>query len=630
MLIVRSISIFSFKRTVMRYIILHFLLFANFHLSAQNLLSNGNFESLVRTDNNYDFLVVKDWHLSSLCYNCNDNNTNFYNTPMGKDRRCDPKYYKYLEGRTKIWFLAVMFKGMEGSGGSFIYTKLKQKLKVGKIYKAEVNFYFPSIQLIDSTLYRYIGFNILKTKPEVPESFKNWKFVNDTIVYDQWFKRTWYFRALCELEYFVLGATYINKNSDYDVKKSKYSEYYMDNVSLEEVEEKNLDSMKINATPFCRCKDANQPYNQPINEQSVYYETNKFDISEESKLRLDSLVLYLKKYPNSVFEVSGYTDEVGTNHEELSKNRVDAVIKYLIENHKISKYRLLTNYVGNIEKSKDENIRQKNRRVDLKLSKYRIDQIFYKKALNSLNSDSAFIYLKLWLLAVNPEHKIYALFDTRLDVLKKNKKWDLVVKDIKSMYNKYKNPKEAFMLDSMYQEDQKYRTLEIGIEELAEMYESRKEDIFAFPKITNEEWKQLDTLNYLFMSQYIDKNGWPNQSEVGDRPSRAAFYIIDHNLDTNSLKKYVPIIEKKCIEGEADWKDYATIFDRKEKECGRLQQYCTQYMKDPEMPNRYIFASYDSEAAVNERRKKIGLQPIRDFNISFTMKITHLKNGGKL
>lgn len=98
-----------------------------------------------------------------------------------------------------------------------------------------------------------------------------------------------------------------------------------------------------------------------------------------------------------------------------------------------------------------------------------------------------------------------------------------------------------------------------------------------------------------------------------------------HFIDTNSFKKYLPILKSKCNIGEADWSDYATLFDRNEKESGRLQQYCTQFTQDESIKNKYVLAPYDNEKAVNERRKLIGLDPIRDFKVSFTMKTTHLK-----
>jgi len=623
MIIVRSVSIFYFVYKGMRYIILLFFFFLNDNLSSQNLLSNGSFEELVNLEP-YSNYTVKDWVFDGFCYNCNNNNTNFYNMNMGKDRRCDPKYYKYLDGKTKIWLNGYIFKLGTNSISGFIYTKLKQKLKVGKVYKVEVNMYFPSIQLVDTAFYRQVGFNVLLEKPVVPESFKNWKFVNDTITYDQWVKRNWYFRATCELEYFVIGVTLTDDWALKDSNKYFSSEFYFDEVSLVEVDEKSIESKNIEVTPFCKCKDV-QKRNIFTNELSIYYDTDQYELDDIAKSRLDSLSLYLKKFPNSVFEISGYTDDIGNNHESLSKNRVDAVMNYLIEKKGINRYRLLTNYVGNIEKSKSEAERQINRRVDLKLSRNRLEQILYSKALYSNSIDSSFIFLKLWLLKANSKDKIFAIFDTRLDKLKKDKKWMIFMDNIKKDYQHLKKPKDAFLLDSLYCEDQKYRTLEYKIDGLGMIDNSLNYKMFEFPIINNEEWVRLDSINYRYMSKLIDNNGWPNESEVGERPSRAAFYIIDHFFDTISFLKYLPILKNKCIKGEANWSDYATLFDRNEKESGRLQQYCTQYTQDATIKNKYILSPYDNEKAVNERRKLIGLDPIRNFKVSFTMKTTHLK-----
>lgn len=63
----------------------------------------------------------------------------------------------------------------------------------------------------------------------------------------------------------------------------------------------------------------------------VYFATNKYDISANSKLALDKLVRIFAEYPETNILVEGHTDDVGTDayNMGLSQRRADAVVDYL-------------------------------------------------------------------------------------------------------------------------------------------------------------------------------------------------------------------------------------------------------------------------------------------------------------
>ena len=63
----------------------------------------------------------------------------------------------------------------------------------------------------------------------------------------------------------------------------------------------------------------------------VYFETNKSDISANSKLALDKLVKIFAEYPETNILVEGHTDNVGTDtyNMTLSQKRAVAVTDYL-------------------------------------------------------------------------------------------------------------------------------------------------------------------------------------------------------------------------------------------------------------------------------------------------------------
>lgn len=104
---------------------------------------------------------------------------------------------------------------------------------------------------------------------------------------------------------------------------------------------------------------------------NIFFDTDKFQIKNESKDVLDRLVRLMKDYPTLRVEISGHTDNIGSDeyNQRLSENRAKSVTDYMIANG-TSKERLT--YVG-MGKTKPfttndtpEN-RQKNRRIEFKI-----------------------------------------------------------------------------------------------------------------------------------------------------------------------------------------------------------------------------------------------------------------------
>ncbi len=595
----------------MKYFLL-ILSFLFFRLGfAQNLVENYSFEEISNSNkvNNWNF----EWFADVCSANSRQWEFNCYGCPVSKFGK---NFLKFTVSNLESMYTIYSSRFEPWSSG-YAKIKLKKSLEITKTYEIKLWVYFQKEQIKDTILPYHFGFCFFN-KDFIKNRFwlRNTPFKVHDLAYDNWYEQTWYIKPTCELNYFIIGLFKDDTWPPKEITENQVIRFYVDNISIQEI--KSKDERYIN---YCNLPEANLVENKSsFDNQEIFFNTNNATIEESYKPLLDSITKQARKNPKLVFEIAGYTDDDGSNHIELSKMRVDAIINYL-NNKGIAKYRFIPKYMGNEQKSDGkEAIKIKNRKVTIKKSNTRLDQIFYNRALNETNLDSAFICLKKWYFLTNEKMRIFSIFDTRLDKYKASKKWEKFILDLKSPYSTYLKPEDAFKLDSMYVVDQKYRTTEIYIQDLGEIYPTADSLVFLFPKVTQAEELRHDSINYVWMTKYIEKNGWPNKSEVGERPSRAAFYIIDHNLDTNSLKKYVPIHEAKCREGEADWSDYVMMFDRMEKECGRLQHYCTQYMKDPTNPNRFILASYDSKEAVNERRKKLGLRPIKDFDISFSIK----------
>ncbi len=104
---------------------------------------------------------------------------------------------------------------------------------------------------------------------------------------------------------------------------------------------------------------------------NVFFEFAKAELKPESYYELDAIVDILKQNPQFKIEISGHTDNVGTDESNLvlSQNRANAVVKYLISKG-IPKERLIAKGYGKtkpIANNQTEEGRAQNRRVEFKI-----------------------------------------------------------------------------------------------------------------------------------------------------------------------------------------------------------------------------------------------------------------------
>lgn len=102
----------------------------------------------------------------------------------------------------------------------------------------------------------------------------------------------------------------------------------------------------------------------------IYFDTGKATIKPESKPALEEIAKLLAMQPALKLHVVGHTDNVGTlpSNMSLSKQRADAVVNTLVNEHKIAAARLVPNGVGPlapVASNEAEEGRAKNRRVEL-------------------------------------------------------------------------------------------------------------------------------------------------------------------------------------------------------------------------------------------------------------------------
>lgn len=157
----------------------------------------------------------------------------------------------------------------------------------------------------------------------------------------------------------------IPTNCDYalNVSAKKYL-FYSDNFSLSGVHEKTK--------PFL-VNIALQPIRAGthIVLKNIFYEVGSYELKEMSYIELDKLVDFMKNNPTIKIEVSGHTDNTGTDQYnlELSENRAKSVITYLTD-HGIILQRLTYKGYGSskpVTGNKTEEQRAENRRTEVKI-----------------------------------------------------------------------------------------------------------------------------------------------------------------------------------------------------------------------------------------------------------------------
>jgi OOP family OmpA-OmpF porin len=102
----------------------------------------------------------------------------------------------------------------------------------------------------------------------------------------------------------------------------------------------------------------------------IYFDTGKSVIKPESKQAIDEIAKLLNSQATLRLHVVGHTDNVGTlpSNMTLSKQRAEAVVNSLVNDHRIAASRLIANGVGPlapVASNAAEEGRAKNRRVEL-------------------------------------------------------------------------------------------------------------------------------------------------------------------------------------------------------------------------------------------------------------------------
>ena len=156
----------------------------------------------------------------------------------------------------------------------------------------------------------------------------------------------------------------VGKNYAINASKEGYL-FYSDNISLEGIHSEVKPYLKdIPMKPI--------KVGEVVVLRNIFFETDKYDLKNESKVELDKLTSLLKKNPLLKIEISGHTDNVGNEKYNLtlSENRARIVSEYLTTNG-IAKTRLSFKGYGMskaVDNNNTEEGRANNRRTEFKVT----------------------------------------------------------------------------------------------------------------------------------------------------------------------------------------------------------------------------------------------------------------------
>jgi outer membrane protein OmpA-like peptidoglycan-associated protein len=129
-------------------------------------------------------------------------------------------------------------------------------------------------------------------------------------------------------------------------------------------------------------KEAEASFNQRFKDRNkysmvetklIYFDFNKSDLKDEGMTELEEVAKALKADPNAVLELQGYADQRGPDryNYQLTRERVEAVTRYLVQRHGIDLRRIHAVGMGKAglasgEKPGKETY-SKSRRVEIRL-----------------------------------------------------------------------------------------------------------------------------------------------------------------------------------------------------------------------------------------------------------------------
>src|ERR1700680_2401996 len=109
---------------------------------------------------------------------------------------------------------------------------------------------------------------------------------------------------------------------------------------------------------------------KPANQAVVHFGVNKDTLTKDEKAKLDEVAMQVGSLQRYFITVEGFTDQTGSAayNDQLSRERANAVISYLVGSHDIPVYRIHMVGLGKqklIDEGKGRKAREESRRVEV-------------------------------------------------------------------------------------------------------------------------------------------------------------------------------------------------------------------------------------------------------------------------
>ncbi|UOQ68268.1 OmpA family protein [Hymenobacter volaticus] len=141
--------------------------------------------------------------------------------------------------------------------------------------------------------------------------------------------------------------------------------YLMKSLSFDYSDKKNFDPLTLDI------------YLEPVRAgrsivlNNLFFDTKQYELKPKSRTELNRLVGFMKQYPDVQVEVSGHTDDVGSDDDNLalSQNRAKSVYSYLVSQGVKAERLRFKGYGENkpLVANDSESHRQQNRRIELRI-----------------------------------------------------------------------------------------------------------------------------------------------------------------------------------------------------------------------------------------------------------------------
>lgn len=120
-----------------------------------------------------------------------------------------------------------------------------------------------------------------------------------------------------------------------------------------------------------------------------------------------------------------------------------------------------------------------------------------------------------------------------------------------------------------------------------------------------------DTICLIKTIQILEEYGWLGISRVGNAANQALWLVIQH-AELATQEKYLPLLKESVESGESEGWHLAFLEDRILMRNKKNQIYGSQATPDRASGKMKIYP-IDDVKNVNQRRTKIGLEPIEEF-----------------